>query len=342
MVEDNPLENEHANAFSINDIDTNGYLINNLEQDYGSDRPYDADVTQRWDEEGPIDSNIRKMFDTPDDAYTFYNQYVFTHVFGIRKHWNYKNKVTNEVYRKWYVCKKEGFINVKDDGTSVDTKKCRRDLRTICEARLRIMILKDGKWWTLDSKYKAGNDSIAIKEINNESRVSALTLWCVHSNSTKAIEQANDRPSEITRLNTILVKFLKHQMSQKRGKKAQNVFEDNSIEVSQVDMIPQIYIRDPVVVAKTKGRPKIATRIKPYIELQGNKKKSCSHYHELGHNITGCLKKRWMICKEKNDNRSDLMENATHGIQANLMIRENVISCLGESSTGFGFGREKL
>nr|GFA00797.1 hypothetical protein [Tanacetum cinerariifolium] len=99
------------------------------------------------DEDRPIDGNIiGKVFDTPDDAYTFYNQYAFTHGFGIRKHWDYKNKMTNEVYRKWYVCNKEGFKTVKDDGTSADTKKRRRDLRTGCEARLRITITKDGRW----------------------------------------------------------------------------------------------------------------------------------------------------------------------------------------------------
>ncbi|GJX70858.1 FAR1-related sequence 5-like protein [Tanacetum coccineum] len=151
MVHDNPSENEPAdgltNGLSIDDIDANGYLISNVEQDKRSDRPDDVDVSQRWDGEGPINGNIiGKVFDTPDDAYTFYNQYAFTHGFGIRKHWDYKNKVTNEVYRNWYVCNKEGFKNVKDDSTSVDTKKRCRDLRTGCQARLRITITKDERW----------------------------------------------------------------------------------------------------------------------------------------------------------------------------------------------------
>ncbi|GJT30270.1 FAR1-related sequence 5-like protein [Tanacetum coccineum] len=104
MVQDNPSENKPANGLtnglSIDDIDANGYLISNVEQDNESERPYDVDVSQRWDGEGPINGNIiGKVFDTPD-AYTFYNKYAFTHGFGIRKHWDYKNKMTNEVYRK--------------------------------------------------------------------------------------------------------------------------------------------------------------------------------------------------------------------------------------------------
>lgn len=150
--------------------------------------------------------------------------------------------------------------------------------------------------WTLGSRYKVGNDSIEIKEIN-ESKVSALTLWCVHSNSTKAIEQAKDCPSEITRLNTMLVKFLEDQMSRKKAKEPVNVFEDNSAGVSQVDMMPQIYIRDPVVVPRRKGRPKIATRIKPPIEPPEKKKKTCSYCHGLGHNIMGCPKKKVFLVK---------------------------------------------
>nr|GEW21670.1 DEAD-box ATP-dependent RNA helicase 22 [Tanacetum cinerariifolium] len=107
MVKDNPSKNEPANGLtnglSIDDIDANGYLISNVEQDNESERAYDVDVSQRWDGEGPINGNIiGKVFDT-HDAYTFYNQYTFTRGFGIRKHWDYKNKMTNEVYRKWDV-----------------------------------------------------------------------------------------------------------------------------------------------------------------------------------------------------------------------------------------------
>ncbi|GJU09956.1 FAR1-related sequence 5-like protein, partial [Tanacetum coccineum] len=657
---------------------------------------------------------IGKVFDTPDDAYTFYNQYAFTHGFGIRKHWDYKNKVTNEVYRKWYVCNKEGFKNVKDDSTSVDTKKRRRDLRTGCQARLRITITKDERWcvdffddthnhdlsitptkvmkhrshgkfhrsmackslmlelgqsgmrpchvkkavnamkppyvadvtskqcsdilseqrkqykgkefyglikhfqdkasvdmnqyfkidlnsdgsprnifwadgrsrdayikfgdvvvfdvtyltnkfkfpfapfvgvnhhgqsilfgaallenekeetfqwlfeqflkhqlehlrpfkarysdfnesykkwvksdtieefetqwdvlrdkydlkssnwmmemydqrkywvwffwkdgffagmttngrsesihsffdgfvnsntmlnefviqydkavnsrraaeededfktmnsravlssvhpieakagkcytrkifekfekewkeatnnlthntlnksleqhvetlpdqyilprWTLDSRYKAGNHSIGIKEINNESGVSALTLWCVHSNSTKAIEQAKDCPSEITRLNTILVKFLEDQISRKKAKESEDVFEDNSVGASQVDMMPQICVRDPVVKTKTKGRPKIATRVKSPIELQGNKKKTCSYCHELGHNITGCPKKK--LVRNKQQIRGD--SKTRMAVIWNPTVRKSVgivvIPKVGYKRTIVGFG----
>ncbi|GJR39375.1 FAR1-related sequence 5-like protein, partial [Tanacetum coccineum] len=92
------------------------------------------------------DNIIGKFFDTPDDAYTFYNQYAFVHGFGIRIHWKYKNKTTNEVYRKLFVCNKQGFKKQKGDNSSEVSKKRRRDVRTGCEAELWISKTKGGKW----------------------------------------------------------------------------------------------------------------------------------------------------------------------------------------------------
>nr|GEU88773.1 hypothetical protein [Tanacetum cinerariifolium] len=109
------------------------------------------------------------------------------------------------------------------------------------------------------------------------------------------------------------IKAKADQISQKKAKEFKYVFEDNSVGASQVDMMPQICVRDHVVKTKTKGCPKIATRVKSPIELQGNKKKTCSYCHELGYNITGCPKKK--ICKAKNDSYNALLENATHGVK---------------------------
>nr|GEW93739.1 hypothetical protein [Tanacetum cinerariifolium] len=45
------------------------------------------------------------------------------------------------------------------------------------------------------------------------------------------------------------------------------------VGVNHHDMMPQICVRDSIVKIKTKGRPKIATRVKSPIELQGNKRR---------------------------------------------------------------------
>ncbi|KAJ9550561.1 hypothetical protein OSB04_014606 [Centaurea solstitialis] len=145
--------------------------------------------------------------------------------------------------------------------------------------------------WTLDARYKVGNKCIGLEEMSGESGVSALNLWCVHVNCTKAIEEAKDSPAEIKRLNSLLVKFLEEQSMRKKPTELQNAYEDSSM-ICQVDMMPQISIRDPIVQTKTKGRPKSASRIKSSIEVV-KKKKTCSYCKELGHYITGCPKKKW-------------------------------------------------
>ncbi|KAM0067290.1 putative transcription factor FAR family [Helianthus debilis subsp. tardiflorus] len=71
----------------------------------------------------------------------------FLHGFGIRIHTTFKNKITNEPYRRKYVCNKEGFKDMKPNSSTGVVKKRRRELRTGCEAFLRITKGKDGKWF---------------------------------------------------------------------------------------------------------------------------------------------------------------------------------------------------
>ncbi|XP_076951169.1 protein FAR1-RELATED SEQUENCE 5-like [Bidens hawaiensis] len=130
----------------IEHIDANGYLVSNNGSDVEVDETEVADLDIGVEKEVPIEV-IGQVFDTPDDAYEFYNGYAFLHGFGIRKRVTHKNKTTNEAYRKKYVCNKEGFKDLKRDGSAGEAKKRRRNLRTGCEAFLRISKGKDGKWF---------------------------------------------------------------------------------------------------------------------------------------------------------------------------------------------------
>ncbi|XP_076953965.1 protein FAR1-RELATED SEQUENCE 7-like [Bidens hawaiensis] len=108
-----------------------------------------------------IDANDYLVFDTPDDAYEFYNGYAFLHGFGIRTRVTHKNKTTNEAYRRKFVCNKEGFKDLKRDGFAGEAKKRHRDLRTGCEAFLRISKGKDGKW-SVDAFNNAHNHELTV------------------------------------------------------------------------------------------------------------------------------------------------------------------------------------
>ncbi|GJW09833.1 FAR1-related sequence 5-like protein [Tanacetum coccineum] len=147
--------------------------------------------------------------------------------------------------------------------------------------------------------YKGGNASIGIEETNSENGVSALALWYVQANLTKAIEQARDAPFEIKRLNSFLVEFLEDQMIRGKPTEIENTYKVAHVGISLVDMMPQISVRDPAVLTILKGRPRNATRVKPPIEVKQMKTITCSYCRKPGHNITGYREKKAASMQEK-------------------------------------------
>ncbi|KAL7614377.1 hypothetical protein Lser_V15G06796 [Lactuca serriola] len=135
--------NQAIEPYITGDIDTNDYV----EATYDNEKINNIGVNIEFDEDDVNDERILgKVFDTPDDAYTFYNDYSFLHDFGIRKDDTIKNPKTNEPFRKIYVCNKEGFKRMDKDASSENEIKRRRDVRTGCQAKLRITRQEDGKW----------------------------------------------------------------------------------------------------------------------------------------------------------------------------------------------------
>ena len=124
-------------------VDTNDFV----EATYESEELNDFGVNIEIDEDDVDDERILgKVFDTPDDAYTFYNDYSFLHGFGIHRDDTIKNPKTNEPFRKIYVCNKEVFKRMDKNASSENEKKRRRDVRTGCQAKLRITKQEDEKW----------------------------------------------------------------------------------------------------------------------------------------------------------------------------------------------------
>ncbi|KAM0012441.1 putative transcription factor FAR family [Helianthus debilis subsp. tardiflorus] len=133
-------EDEALESNLIDDIDANGYLVVHSDSDVEVENIKDFEFEKEVD-----DDVIGQVFDTLGDTYDFYNRYAFVHGFGIRIRSTFKDKTTNEPYRRKYVCNKEGFKDLKRDSSKGDVKR-RRELRTGCEAFLMISKGKDGKW----------------------------------------------------------------------------------------------------------------------------------------------------------------------------------------------------
>ncbi|KAK2972602.1 hypothetical protein RJ640_007071 [Escallonia rubra] len=161
--------------------------------------------------------------------------------------------------------------------------------------------------WTINARYKVqdvGDRMYEISRYSTEKGVSLLTLWSVRAKFLKPIENARNSPSDICEVDSWLSSFLEKQTARKNednligGKMVSQVGSNTCI--SQVKTMNQISIRDPTAPVKTKGRPKVANRLKSSIELAKEEKKqrTCAYCHGKDHYQTGCAKR--MVSFEMN------------------------------------------
>ncbi|KAK2979103.1 hypothetical protein RJ640_005854 [Escallonia rubra] len=155
--------------------------------------------------------------------------------------------------------------------------------------------------WTIHARYKVGDVGDRMDEIgrhSTEKGVSFLTLWSVRAKFSKAIDNGRNCPLEIHEIDAWLSSFLEKQAARNNVEKLvgdKMVSQvGSSICVSQTESMHQISIRDPAAPIKTKGRPKVATRLKSSIELtkEENKQRTYAYCHGKGHYRTGCAKRK--------------------------------------------------
>ncbi|KAK2995203.1 hypothetical protein RJ640_000508 [Escallonia rubra] len=147
--------------------------------------------------------------------------------------------------------------------------------------------------WTIHARYKD-----EISSYSTEKGVSLLTLRSVRAKFSKAIDNGRNCPSEIREIDAWLNSLLEKQAARNNMEKLvgdKMVSQvGSSTNVSQIESMHQISIRDPAAPIKTKGRPKVATRLKYSIELAKEEKKqrTCAYCHGKGHYRTGCVKRK--------------------------------------------------
>ncbi|XP_061360344.1 protein FAR1-RELATED SEQUENCE 5-like [Gastrolobium bilobum] len=152
--------------------------------------------------------------------------------------------------------------------------------------------------WTMNASYKAEN-LLSVHSETTTSEVSELSLLSTQSKCNLAISEAKDCFHEIRRFDTIVDEFIQQQLERKRKRIDEET--TSSIVPSQSCFIPSQdslnYVRDPTQAVKTKGRPKVASRIKSSIELAAKQQKTCSYCREKGHNKTSCKKKMMDVAR---------------------------------------------
>ncbi|XP_061359450.1 protein FAR1-RELATED SEQUENCE 5-like [Gastrolobium bilobum] len=154
--------------------------------------------------------------------------------------------------------------------------------------------------WTMNASYKAEN-ILSVHSETTTSEVSELSLLSTQSKCNLAISEAKDCFHEIRRFDAIVDEFIQQQLERKRKRIDEETL--SSTVPSQSGFIPsQVslnYVRDPTQAVKTKGRPKVASRIKSSIELAAKQQKTCSYCREKGHNKTSCKKQMMDVAREK-------------------------------------------
>ncbi|KAK2989347.1 hypothetical protein RJ640_013528 [Escallonia rubra] len=155
--------------------------------------------------------------------------------------------------------------------------------------------------WTIHARYKVGDIGDREDEISSHSTekgVSLLTLWYVRAKFSRAIDNGRNCPSEIREIDAWLNSLLEKQAARNSMEKlvSDKMVSQvgSSTNVSQIESMHQISIRDPAAPIKTKWRPKVATRLKYSIELAKEEKKqrTCAYCHGKGHYRTGCAKRK--------------------------------------------------
>ncbi|KAK3008851.1 hypothetical protein RJ639_014902 [Escallonia herrerae] len=155
---------------------------------------YDDDVKTPREGEAYRNFEERKIFDTQEAAYEFYNQYDLLNGFGTRKHNAHKIMAIDVIFRRQFVCNKQGFKKL-DDKTLNGNENRRTDLRTGCEAMMQVTLSKKLEVWVVDNKYHRTNlCKSLVSDLSNESLKPSQITRVV--NVMKPSEEADETPRE--------------------------------------------------------------------------------------------------------------------------------------------------
>ncbi|KAH6795250.1 hypothetical protein C2S52_005727 [Perilla frutescens var. hirtella] len=125
-----------------------------------NDQPYIPEVA---DDRKP---KIQMKFASVEDAFSFYNQYAREAGFGTRIGNSKKNKASNEIVWKQFVCCKEGRTdetrsNKRAISGELKNIRVRGELRTNCKAKLSLVKQQTGPDWIVSTFVEGHNHALS-------------------------------------------------------------------------------------------------------------------------------------------------------------------------------------
>lgn len=122
-----------------------------------------------------------------------------------------------------------------------------------------------------------------------------LDLWNLRAKLGKVYEDAKEDPADVTIVSSFCDQFLEKASLRRYGQMGMEA--TNYAPTRSTEWYSELDVRDPVGPVRTKGRPRIATRIRSGIETssENRRKRSCGCCGEQGHISTGCGKRKLSV-----------------------------------------------
>ncbi|XP_020267021.1 protein FAR1-RELATED SEQUENCE 5-like [Asparagus officinalis] len=151
--------------------------------------------------------------------------------------------------------------------------------------------------WTIHARHRnigVGNIVFGRNITSCEEKINLLKSWALRAKFNNVLELAFDSEEKLQQLDDVLTNFMES-LEEEFGETQDQIMDipQSSAPISHtIENIPQITVRDPDRPARTKGRPRNATRIQSGLEQaqekKERKKRICSRCGELGHYRTSC------------------------------------------------------
>ncbi|XP_042386490.1 uncharacterized protein LOC121978181 [Zingiber officinale] len=171
-----------------------------MDENYGEDQLY---ISQVVDDQKP---KYGMEFSSIDEAFSLYNQYARESGFSARINSSKKNKITNEVVWKTFVCFKERHTddqrNKQAKGDQQTRERTRGEVRTGCKSKISLVKKQTGSAWVVTDFTEAME--VALVTVVGHFMVDNVAILVELDEKLKAMIRTKRKMEKLKELLTII------------------------------------------------------------------------------------------------------------------------------------------